>query len=196
MYLMVMGPFSDGGDWSDTGIKGIDRFVQRVWTTLTEKTEKGAKDDAATLMALHRTIKRVTESIQALHFNTAISALMEFLNAVEGKEISSNTAQIFTRLLAPLAPHLTEELWETLGGKGFVVDQSWPEFESKYLHSDTVTIAVQVNGKLRGTIEVATDLPEVDVIAKAKEEENVKKFLTGAIKKEIYVKGRLVSLVV
>ncbi|MDD4318778.1 MAG: leucine--tRNA ligase [Candidatus Peribacteraceae bacterium] len=196
MYLMFMGPFTDGGDWSDTGIKGIDRFVQRVWGLFGEKPVKGADDDATVVAVLHKTIKRVTESVAAFRFNTAIAALMEFLNAVEGKAHSLTTARTFTRLLAPLAPHLAEELWHAMGGKDFVIDQPWPEYEAKYLLSDTLTVVVQVNGKLRGNIVVPSDAPEADVIARAKEDENVKKFLTGPIKKEIYVKGRLVNLVV
>ncbi len=199
MYLMFMGPFTDGGDWSDTGIKGIDRFVQRVWRTFGE----GAKGTQGTegkevILALHQTIKKVTESMDKLHFNTAISALMEFLNAIEGKSWSKNTALTFTRLLAPLAPHLSEELWETLGGsKGFVIDQPWPVFDPKLLVSDTMTIVVQVNGKVRGQIEIAANAKEKDVLAAAKAEPHVQKFLEGKKpKKEIYVKGKLVSLVI
>ncbi len=197
MYLMFMGPFTDGGDWSDTGIKGIDRFVQRVWDMLMSKSAKGVTEDKATLTLIHGTIKRVTESIAGFRFNTAIAALMEFLNGIEKREsISLETAKTFTMLLAPLAPHLSEELWEHLGGKGFVMDQIWPVFDAEHLKSDTMTIVVQVNGKLRASIEVASDAEEAAIIAQAKEEENVKKFLTEPIRKEIYVKGRLVSFVV
>jgi leucyl-tRNA synthetase len=196
MYLMFMGPFSDGGDWNDTGIKGIDRFVQRVWNKVSELSAKGSKDDEAVLRALHKAIKRVTESVSGFRFNTAIAALMEFLNEAEGKALSNASAKAFTRLLAPLAPHLAEELWETLGGKGFVIDQPWPEYESKYLASDSMTIAVQVNGKLRATLSVPADMPEAEILAAAKADENVKRFLSGPLKKEIYIKGRLVSLVV
>jgi leucyl-tRNA synthetase len=197
MFLMFMGPFTEGGDWNDLGIKGIDRFVQRVWGALGEKADAKTKDGKEVLTALHRTIKRVTESVSTFHFNTAISALMELLNLLEKQQkISNETAKTFTLLLAPLAPHLSEELWSTLGGKDFVIDQSWPEFESKYLVSDTVTVVVQVNGRLRGSITVPTDAPEADVLKAAKAEENVKKFLTGPVKKEVYVKGRLVNFVV
>lgn len=196
MYLMFMGPFTDGGDWSDTGIKGIDRFVQRMWDAFSEKPEKGSEDSPDVLHALHKTIKRVTESIASFHFNTAISGLMEFLNLIEGKKFSMATAQTFVRLLSPLAPHLAEELWESLGGKGFAVDQSWPEYEAKHLVAETITIAVQVNGKLRATISVSPDLSQEEVLALAKADENVRKHITTPIKKEIFVKGKLVSLVV
>ncbi len=194
MYLMFMGPFTDGGDWSDSGIKGVDRFVQRVWKTFGEG-EKAKADELQA--ALHKTIKRVSESMDILHFNTAISALMEFLNEAEGKPVSAETAKTVARLLSPIAPHLAEELWETLGGKGFVIDAEWPTFDPKLLKTATVTLAVQVNGKVRGQIEVASDAAEKDVVAAAKADSNVQKHLDGkAPKKEIYVKGRLVSLVV
>ena len=203
MYLMFMGPFTDGGDWSDTGIKGTDRFVQRVWRIFatqrgssTRDGAAGAADSKEVIVEIHRAIKKVTESMEKMHFNTAISALMEFLNAVEGKSWSTETAKTFAILLAPLAPHLSEELWEVLGGKGFIIDQSWPKHDPKLLVTDTMVIAVQVNGKLRGQVEVSSGATEKEIVTAAKADTNVQKFLTGAVKKEIYVKGKLVSLVV
>ncbi|MBI3618440.1 leucine--tRNA ligase [Candidatus Peregrinibacteria bacterium] len=209
MYLMFMGPFTEGGDWSDTGIKGIDRFVQRVWNVLTTKTKKAggkgkkkstntAREDASIVTPLHRTIQRVTESLERLHFNTAISALMEFLNLLERQEdVSMETAQTFARLLGPLAPHLAEELWEALGGEGFVIDQRWPTFNPSLTKSETMTIVVQVNGKVRASMELPVGTSEKEILARAKEQENVKRYLEGkTIRKEIYVEGRLVSLVI
>ncbi len=223
MYLMFMGPFTDGGDWSDTGIKGTDRFVQRVWKIFGTPAQAflpangtgGADEPRDVCVELHRAIKKVTESMDKMHFNTAISGLMEFLNAVEGKSFSNESAKIFTRLLAPLAPHLAEELWETLhidvqgeprrslgGAKaepdeaGFVIDQPWPTYDPKLLVTDTMIIAVQVNGKLRGQVEVSSTATEKEILAAAKADENVQRFLEGKEpKKEIYVKGKLVSLV-
>lgn len=146
---------------------------------------------------MHQAIRKVTMSIDALHFNTAISALMEWLNALEKFDrVSDEETEMFIRLLTPLAPHLAEELWERSGGRGCVVDQSWPACDPALLVSDTMTIAVQVNGKLRGTVTLAADTSETDVIAAAKGEENVKKYVEQGIKKEIYVKGKLVSFVV
>jgi len=199
MYLMFMGPFTDGGDWSDTGIKGLDRFVQRVWKKFSMvSAAKGFKDEPKVLSALHLAIKKVTEHVEHLQFNTAISTLMEFLNAVESTEqLSKATVQTFIRLLAPIAPHLAEELWEATAGKGLVIDQTWPTFDPELLKSDTMIIVVQINGKVRASMEVESDLPESAIVARAKELENVKKFLDGQeLKKQIYVKGKLVSLVV
>ncbi|NOS67317.1 MAG: leucine--tRNA ligase [Candidatus Peribacteraceae bacterium] len=196
MYLMFMGPFTDGGDWSDTGIKGTDRFVQRVWRIFGQDA-KDAKDAKDVTVELHRAIKKVTDSMEKMHFNTAISALMEFLNAVEGKAFSNETAKKFTSLLSPIAPHLSEELWEALGGKGFVIDQQWPTYDPKLLVTDTMIIAVQVNGKLRGQVEVGSGASESEILGAAKADTNVQKFLGGQKpKKEIYIKGKLVSLVV
>ncbi|MDD3896539.1 MAG: leucine--tRNA ligase [Candidatus Peribacteraceae bacterium] len=195
MYLMFMGPFTDGGDWSDTGIKGIDRFVQRMWKVLNKRVDQCSPQVRA---KVHATVKKCTEDIPALRFNTAIAALMELLNDLEKQGgIAQEGAEIVARLLAPLAPHLAEELWESIGGQGFVIDQPWPEFDPALLKTDSATVAVQVNGKVRGQIEVATDAAEAEVIAQAKEEPNVAKHLEGKqVRKAIYVKGRLVSLVV
>ncbi len=197
MYLMFMGPFTDGGDWNDTGIRGIDRFVQKVYRILSGSSTK--EENPSVLRAIHGAIKRVTESLEKLQFNTAISALMECLNTIEAAGgCSKESAKTFVTLLAPLAPHLAEELWSELGGEaGFIINQKWPIHDPGLLVSDTMTIAVQINGKLRGTVQAASSASKEDIIAMAKQEENVKKYLEGAtVKKEIYVAGKLVSFVV
>ena len=198
MYLMFMGPFTDGGDWSDTGIKGVDRFVQRVYKIFTQPLQKGKETNKKVEQALHAGIKRVTESLEKLQFNTGISALMETLNAIESAgQVCDETAETYVRLLAPMAPHLSEELWEHFGGEGFVVDQKWPTFDPALLVADTLAIAVQVNGKLRGDVVVSSSASKEEIIAAAKENENARKYLDGqTIKKEIYVPGKLVSFVV
>ncbi|TSC58102.1 MAG: leucyl-tRNA synthetase [Candidatus Peregrinibacteria bacterium Greene0416_19] len=206
MYLMFMGPFTDGGDWSDTGIKGIDRFVQKVWRII-NVIKKVDQDSPQLLANLHRTIARVTESLDRLHFNTAISSLMEFFNVLEKEEgMTVESTRTVVRLLTPLAPHLAEELWEMLGGpafakasggkRGFAFEQEWPSYDPALLVSDTMTIVVQVNGKMRGSVDMPCDASEADIIAAAKTQENVKKYLEGrSVRKEIYVQGRLVNLV-
>jgi leucyl-tRNA synthetase len=200
MYLMFMGPFTDGGDWSDTGIKGIDRFVQRIWKTYDAYLEKKdtVKEEKALLTKLHQTIKKVTEEVEALRFNTAIAALMELLNEIDKVGgMSDDVAKTLPLLLGPIAPHLADELWEKIGGKGFVMEQEWPTFDPKLLVSDTMTIAIQINGKLRGDIQVSSDASKEEILAAAKANENVQKYLAESpVKKEIYVPGKLVSLVV
>lgn len=197
MYLMFMGPFTDGGDWSDTGIKGISRYVQRVWTSLTKRAKSQEKEADELMAALHRTIKAVTDGLEKLHFNTAIASLMELLNEIEKhEEISMDTAKNYALLLAPLAPHLSDELWEVLGGEGFVIEQKWPSFDPALLVRSIMTIAVQVNGKVRGEVALPADATKEDILAAAKGNENVQKFLSGSVKKEIYVPGKLVNFVV
>jgi len=203
MYLMFMGPFTEGGDWSDTGIKGIERFVQRIWKLTEPLTEgkkpnnKGEQSLAATAK-LHATIKKVTEDIERLRFNTALSALMELLNELEKESaVSTETIQLLSKLLSPLAPHLAEELWDRTGGEGFVIDQPWPTYDAAKLVTDTITVVVQINGKLRAQLTLPADVAEADAISQAKADENVVRFLAGKpVKKAIYVPGKLVNLVV
>jgi len=199
MYLMFMGPFSDGGDWSDTGINGIVRFVQRITKILPDKLNTKVEQDSRPLLALiHKSTKQNSDNLERLQFNTCISSLMELLNAMEKEEgITKQSVQTFIKLLAPLAPHLADELWELSGGTGFVVEQEWPTFDPAMLVADSFTIAVQVNGQLRATIDVPSSMPKEEIIALAKQDANVQKFLEGnAPKKEIYVPGKLVSLVI
>jgi leucyl-tRNA synthetase len=122
---------------------------------------------------------------------------MQLLNTIEKEEsLSESFSKTVAILLAPLAPHLAEELWATLGGKGFAIEQAWPKFDESLMVESTITVVVQVNGKVRGDLNVPKDTPKEEILKQAKELENVKKYLTSAIKKEIYVPGKLVSLVV
>jgi len=193
MYLMFMGPFTQGGDWNDKGIVGIKRFVEKFWRAMTEEVKDGEKIAPA---IIHKTVKKVTEDIDAMHFNTAISALMALANEASGKVLSKDQKQVATRLIAPLAPHLAEEIWSKVGGKGSVFEESWPTYDSAQIVDDEITIAIQVNGRLRGTILIPKDLGKEAVLARAKAEENVKKYLAGQVVKEIYVPGKIVNLVV
>ncbi len=198
MYLMFMGPFEAGGDWSDLGINGIVRFAKRIHRVITERCSlKTNADNPSVTAALHRTIKKVTEDIEAMHFNTAISALMEFLNLIEKEEsLSLDLGKTVALLLAPLAPHLSEELWSELGGSGFSIAQSWPKFDPTLIVEATMTIVIQVNGKVRGDIVVPKDLAKEEILKLAKANENVKKYIEAGIKKEIYVPRKLISFVV
>ena len=149
MYLMFMGPFSDGGDWSDTGITGIQRFVDKIYK-LYEKHDTSTSASPDTLHTIHKAIKKVGEDIEKLSFNTAISCLMETSNVLLKQDtIDTETLEIFSILLSPLAPHLSEEIRSTLGKTDSIFNQSWPEYIPMFLQSSTQTIAVQVNGKLR-----------------------------------------------
>jgi leucyl-tRNA synthetase len=157
-----------------------------------------AEASAEQLKLLHRTIARVTDDIEGLRFNTAIAALMEFTNAAnKWAKIPRSVADGFVLLLAPLAPHIGEELWQRLGHAESLAYAPWPVAEPKYLVDDRITVAVQINGKVRGTIEIPADAEETAVLDLAKADAGVSKHLAGAtIRKAIYVKGRIVNFVV
>jgi leucyl-tRNA synthetase len=195
MYLMFMGPFRDGGDWSDQGITGIARFVDRFWNCVVKKSE--VKDKELMEKSLHKLIKKCTEDIEKFTFNTAIAAMMEFVNLVYKNGIDEKSKKILARLISPIAPHLAEECWEFLGEAYSVVDSPWPEYDSKLVVDSEVVIGVQVNGKVRGEIKMAKDAKEDEAVSVAREIENVEKYLKeGEIKKIIYVPGRILGFVV
>lgn len=191
MYLMFMGPFTQGGDWSDQGITGVARFVDRLYRVIQEEGTGEGMD-----ATVHKTIKRASEAIDKMNFNIVIAALMELTNEAMKNSLSAEHKEMIIRLLAPVAPHLAEELWELTGNTDSVFDAEWPSYDESHLVEDSVTFAVQVNGKLRGTIELAKEISKEDAIASAKEMENVQKFLEGTIVKEIFVPGKIIGFVV
>lgn len=196
MYLMFMGPFTDGGDWSDKGITGIARFVDRFWRLISESDGK-VNDAEGLKRVLNKLIKRVTEDIEKFHFNTAVSAFMEFVNFASKSGIDKNSKKLAAQLIAPLAPHLAEECWAFLGYKGSIFDNKWPAYDKKLVLDDKVKIGVQVNGKVRGEIEIAKDASQTEALKIARANEQVMKYLsTGKVVKEIYVPGRIVGFVV
>ena len=194
-YLMFMGPYEDGGDWNDKGITGIQRFLNRFHHVCTLPDGDEVEENTR---YTHKTIKSVSEDIEHLKFNTAISRMMECVNNLySSNTLSKSNKSIIIRLLSPFAPHISEELWESIGKKNTVFNESWPEHNPDYLIENTMTIAVQVNGKLRGSIEMPTDSPKDEIITKIKEIENVKAHISDkGIIKEIYVPNKLVNLVV
>ncbi len=196
MYLMFMGPFTDGGDWNDKGITGISRFVEKFWNLINEGSEKVLDKDLLK-KNLHKLIKKVGTDIEIFHFNTAVSAFMEFLNFVIKNGIDTKSKKVLVQLIAPLAPHLAEECFDVLGGKFSVVDSKWPEYDEKLTIDDTVKIGVQVNGKVRGEVEISKDANKEEALVAARSQENVLKYLTeGKIVKEIYVPGKIIGFVV
>jgi leucyl-tRNA synthetase len=194
-YLMFMGPYDEGGDWNDKGITGIFRFLNKV-IYVCEKEEGDSSVDAQKI--IHKTIKSVTEDLEKIKFNTALSKMMECMNELTSSNtLSRSEKSIIIKLLAPFAPHLTEELWETLGGSESVFNESWPEHDESMIVDNSMTIAIQVNGKLRGSIEVSIDATKDYILTQSKELENIQKFTCGmSIVKEIYVPSKLVNFVV
>ncbi|MGL5830759.1 MAG: leucine--tRNA ligase [Candidatus Altimarinota bacterium] len=195
MYLMFMGPYAEGGDWNDSGISGVVRFAERFYNLVGAAVE--VKDQEGMLRSVNKVIKKVSTDIEKFNFNTCIAALMEFVNETAKVGLDLESRKKLTILIAPFAPHLAEELWALLGEEYSVFNQTWPSFDDKYLVMSSMKIAIQVNGKLRGEIEIEAGEDEKVILEKAKKEENVAKYLEeGELIKEIYVKGKLVSLVV
>jgi leucyl-tRNA synthetase len=205
---LFIGPWNQAANWSVEGMGGTYRFLQRVWTLVGEFKESGkgeAQESADIRRAVHKAIKKVTEDLRSLSFNTAIAAQMELINELYrlkvqdgyGSEDWSWACETLLQLLAPFAPHITEELWYELGHKESIHTGGWPSWDEKYLVTDTLTIAVQVNGKLRGQVEVPTGADEASVIEKVHADNKIAAHLEGKkVKKTIYVPARLVNFVV
>ncbi|MCL2779513.1 MAG: leucine--tRNA ligase [Polyangiaceae bacterium] len=196
LYEMFMGPLEAVKPWQSSGIEGMRRFLDRVYNACTNVTEDLADDE--TLRLLHKTIKKVTGDIEAMRFNTAISSLMilvKHLGAL-GKT-PRKVATAFTLLISPFAPHLGEELWESLGFTQTLAYEPWPSFESALVKDDVVEIGVQVNGKARTSLSIGIDASEDEAKTMALSDPKIEKILSGkTIKKVIYVKGRILNLIV
>jgi len=200
LFEMFLGPLEAVKPWSEKGIEGVHRFLKKVFreANSAHKHLDGEEKNPETLRLLHETIIKVTESIEDLRFNVAISQMMILANQLQKVEyFSIETIKTLLQLLAPLAPHLSEELWEKVGGTPSIVNHTWPKARKELLVSDQVTIVFQVNGKLRGEAKFSNEATKEEIITKAKEHEKVIAFTTGKeIVKEIYVPGKLVNLAV
>ena len=205
LYEMFMGPLEQAKPWNTRSVDGVHRFLARSYRLLLDE-DTGALAETVTdaepsrehLRALHAAIEKVTDDIDGLRFNTAIAAMMEFVNAAtKWDAVPRAVAEPFVLLLAPFAPHLAEELWRQLGHDDTLAYAAWPEHDPALLQTDTVEIAVQVNGKLRGTVEVGAEASKDAMLAAARDEPNVARYLAdGTVRKEIAVPGRLVNFVV
>ncbi len=198
MYLMFLGPFQDGGDFRDSGIVGQRRFLEKVWALAHEAGGAKGSPTPELEQKLHRTIRKVTADTEALQYNTAIAAMMEYVN--ELREQGAGSRELITPLvmmLAPYAPHIAEELWSVLGNGTSIFEARWPAYDERLTSAGDVEIAVQVNGKLRSRLTVPRGMAEKDVMARVLADDAVKKFVDGQkVKKVIYVQDRLVNLVV
>ncbi len=198
-YLMFLGPYTQGGDFQDKGIMGIRRFYDRLYRiVLAGRFAGGEPEDRAFVAILHKTVRDVTKNISNLEYNTAIAFLMEFLNALlKQSTIQKGVMETFIRLIAPFAPHLSEELWEMLDGKGSVFDAGWPSWDDAKIVAESFELVAQVNGKNRATVVVPVGIPEKDAVALALGHENVERFIEGkTVVKTIYVPNKLVNIVV
>jgi leucyl-tRNA synthetase len=207
-YIMFMGPFDQAVEWDTNGLVGMQRFLDRVWNYYDNYIKNNSLDfsDDESLASLNKTIKKVSEAIEAMKFNTAVSSMIQFLNFIYAplepgiKQIRLVTVKDFKNfviILSPFAPHLCEELWSLMGNSESISKAKWPEAEERFLIDKSYTLAIQVNGKLRDTIVVESEASEEDVKQAALASEKIQKWLDGKeSKKIIYVKGKLVSIVI
>jgi leucyl-tRNA synthetase len=207
-YLMFIGPWDQGGPWNSKGIEGLTRFLNRAWTLVTEVPAAGSANEQSAKevrRAVHTAIKEVSEDFENFQFNTAIAELMTLINAlnkVKNAAVAASSewqegVDALVLLLAPIAPHMAEELWQRTGHHDSVHLQTWPSYDAAALVKDSIHMAVQVNGKVRGQIEIATNASKEAILSAAKAEGNVAKYLANSETiKEIVVPGKLVNLVV
>lgn len=207
LAILFLAPYDQTTPWSPEGVAGTHRFLQRVWTLVQEynDTDGGESESDDLKRALHKAIKKVSEDLDKMNFNTAIAALMECVNELYKIKADKGydavewqwALETLQQLLAPFAPHIAEELWEQLGQENSVHTSEWPKYDEKYLVEDSMTIVVQVNGKVRGEISVATDAAKDAIIKAAQANEKVAGYLKDqTIKKTIYVPNKLVNFVI
>lgn len=197
LYLMFLAPLEDGGDFRDSGMRGMAKFLNRVWQMFSRDAVSGSETEKL----VHQAVKKVSEDIEALKFNTAISQLMILLNAFEKNGSTREARETFLKLLAPFAPHITEELWHmALGNEASIHTSAWPIYDARLAAGETVEIGVQVDGKLRATVTLAPNAPENDARAAALADERVRKYVPdpsadGRIARVIYVPGRIINVI-
>ena len=195
-YIMFMSDYSASAPWKESGVKGCKRFLERVASLADIASGSGTTKKLESIM--NKTVKKVSQDIEDMKFNTAIAAMMTCLNEInEVGSLTKDELSVFLRLLCPFAPHLCEEMWEQLGGEGLCSTAQWPDYDESKCVDDEIEIAVQVNGRVRDRFTVPADIEAADAIARAKELDKVKEFTDGmAFIKELYVPGKLVNLVV
>ena len=202
LYEMFMGPLDKSKPWSTKGLQGCYRFVQKIWRLYTEDESKivDIKPSKETLRMLHQTIKKVTQDLDTLNFNTAVSQMMIFVNHMLSQDsYSRETLYKFLIILNPFAPHLSEELNEKLSKENYspITEKPWPAYDEKLIASDTITIAVQINGKTRGTIDIEVDENEHIIFDKILNNNKLNKYIDGMnIIRKIYVPNKIVNIVI
>ena len=195
-YVLFMGDYEKAAPWSESSVKGCKRFIDRIWNLL-EIVKDGEEYSKELETSFHKTIKKVSEDIENMKFNTAIAALMTLLNEIyDAGSITKGELKTFVKLLDPFAPHVAEEVWAQLGEEGLLAIAQWPEFDEAKTVDSTIEVPVQICGKLRATITIAKDSTADEAIAAAKADDMVKEFLDGKnIIKEIYVPGKIINIV-
>ncbi|MBD9098014.1 leucine--tRNA ligase, partial [bacterium] len=197
LYEMFMGPLEASKPWNNNGVEGAQKFLDRVYR-LYESDKITNKENKNLEKIYHQTVKKVTEDFESLSFNTAISQMMIFINAVYKEDVFPvEYAEGFIKLLNPIAPHITEEIWEKLGHKETMTYEKWPEYQEDKLKDDIVTVVVQVNGKVRGKMEVVSSISNEEMETKAFNIDNVKQYtLNKEVVKVITIPKKLVNIVI
>ncbi|HEY3745169.1 MAG TPA: leucine--tRNA ligase [Gemmatimonadaceae bacterium] len=195
-YLMFLGPYEQGGDFRDASISGTRRFLDRLFASVHGMSNAGAPDQSV-MRKLHQTIRKVSEDIPRLSYNTAVAAMMEYMNTLRKGERTPHREEVvpLIPLVSPFAPHIAEELWEQTGGTGSVFDSAWPQFDPSLAAEDSIELVVQVNGRVRSRITVDRDITEEAAVAAALADPLVAKFVASVPKKIILVPGRLLNIV-
>ena len=198
MYELFVGPPELDAEWDERGIEGVDRFLKRFWNMVNDSNERNAEATKETIKLRNKLIHDIEQRLEQFNLNTVISGFMEYNNkfidlAKKSAGIDKETLRAFVVLLAPFAPHISEELWETLGGTGSVFHAEWPSWDAEAMKDDELEIAVQINGKTRTVISVSADISKEDAIARGKEA--VADKITGTVIKEIYVPGKIINIV-
>jgi leucyl-tRNA synthetase len=201
LFLMFLGPFEEGGDFRDAGLAGPRRFLERLWDLVDQcerRTLSGEELHRDIVVKWNATKKKVTHDLETLNYNTAIAAMMELLNAMRETNCAERgMVKDMVLMVAPFAPHFAEECWERLGGQGTVFDAKWPTWDEKLTLDSVIEVVVQVNGKTRATVRVPRGAAEKAVLERAYREAAVARWVEGkAIKKVVFVKDRLVNVVV
>ena len=197
LYWMFMGPLEDSQPWDAGGVVGLSRFLYRVWNFM-NKLEEPKETNEESEKIINKYVKEIGDDIENMKFNTGVSGLMKLLNELEEKLLTAKQYEIFLKLLAPFAPHITEELWrEVLGNKNSIHMEAWPEYDDMLLAKEMIIIAIQVNGKLRDTVQVKKGLSENEIKELVLGREKIKKNLEGVeIKKIIYIQDKLTNIVI
>jgi leucyl-tRNA synthetase len=202
VYTLFIAPPEKEAAWSDDGVIGAYRFLGRVWNFADVILSRAdGEESPALIRKTHQTIAAVTQRIERFEFNTAVSALMELSNAIgdalAGGADVRESYEILLQLLHPFAPHITEELWQTLGHKEFIMTSNWPVADPALMQEDLITIVVQVNGKLRGHVEVSNPPAEEQVLAAVRGNDKIQQWVSGKqVVRTVYVPGKLVNVVV
>src|SRR3989338_448846 len=191
-----MGPFDQDYAWNNSSINGIIRFLNRIWNFV-NRYDANIKPNLEAQRILNKFIKEIGEDVKGMSFNTGVSGLMKLLNELESHQISKEEYETLLKLIAPFAPHIAEELWfGVLKNKKSIHLEKWPEYDEKLLAEEMIKLVVQVNGRVRGTIEVKKGLSEGEANKLAITSESVKKHIIGEVKKVIYIQDRIINIVI